>query len=397
MDVISVSQLNEYIRQYLDDNVLLSGLAVCGEIIGFKRHSSGHMYFSLKDQDSILQCSFFRGDNFRLNFIPQDGLQVVVLGRPTIYSKQGKYHFVVRQMLQQGSGDAAARLEELKKKLLNEGLFDSSRKRRIPLLPKRIGVVTSQTGAVFHDILNVTHKRAPMVDILLSPVAVQGMDAPKDIIRGLKEVQMHDVDVVIIGRGGGSAEELSCFNDEMVVRAVAECRVPVISAVGHETDVTLCDLAADVRAATPSQAAEFAVADTVSLRREFDQRLARMEKVIDALYLRSKDKIDAFSNHYLIRQPEILMEQASQELDDINEKLQRIIDDAISTGENTLSNACGKLDVLSPLKVLARGYSVVYDDNGTVTDATVLNSGQSIKIKFAKGSTEAVISEVFNS
>lgn len=397
MDVISVSQLNEYIRQYLDDNVLLSGLAVCGEITGFKKHSSGHMYFSLKDNDAVLQCSFFRGDNFKLNFVPQDGMQVVVLGRPTIYSKQGKYHFVARQMFQYGSGDAAARLEELKKKLLAEGLFDCSRKRKIPLLPRRIGVVTSQTGAVFHDILNVTHKRAPMVDILLSPVVVQGDDAPLDIVRGLREIQKYDIDVVIIGRGGGSAEDLSCFNDELVVRTVAECKVPVISAVGHETDVTLCDLAADVRAATPSQAAEFAVADTAGLRREFDQKAAQIEKIIDVLYIRSKDNIDALSNHYLIRQPEIIMEQALQELDDLYEGLQRIVDDTISTCENSLSNACGKIEVLSPLKVLARGYSVVFDNNGTVTDATVLNKGQSVKIKFAKNSAEAVISEVINS
>ncbi len=396
-NVISVSKLNEYIREYLDENILLSGLAVGGEITGFKRHSSGHMYFSVKDSEAVLQCSFFRGDNYKLDFTPQDGMQVVLLGRPTIYSKQGKYHFVVRQMYLQGSGDSAAKLEELKKKLLSEGLFDADRKRKLPVLPKRIGVVTSQTGAVFHDILNVTHKRAPNVNILLSPVAVQGSEAPSDIVRGLKEIQKYNVDVIIIGRGGGSAEELGCFNDEQVVRAVADCSVPIISAVGHETDVTLCDLAADVRAATPSQAAEFAVADVGALKREVDQKYLRLNKMVDNLLQRSCEALYSVENHYLIRQPEIMLENAYQELDDTSEKICDAVLDRIKACENQIVNVCGKLDGMSPLKVLARGYSVVSDEYGkSLHDATGLRNGQSVNIRFAKGKAKATISEVHN-
>lgn len=395
--VISVSQLNEYIRRWLDDNILLSGIMVSGEISGYKLHSSGHIYFNLKDESSVISCVFYRGDSFRLKFVPRDGLKVVVTGRPTLYSRHGKYQFVVKSMQEQGSGDLAIKFEELKNKLLAEGLFDSERKKKLPFMPKRIGVVTSQTGAVFHDILNVTHKRAPQVDILLSPVPVQGVDAPEKIVKGLELLQQNSVDVIIIGRGGGSAEELSCFNDEGVVRAVAACEIPIISAVGHETDTTLCDLAADVRAATPSQAAEFAVPDVQSIMDELSQKEQRALKVVENKLMLYQKHLENVSNHYLMKQPEIMLENAYNALTDVDDAINLCVENSIKEKEMNLAGIAALVDGVSPLKVLARGYGVISNANGkSILDSSQLNVGEALHVRFHKGSASVSVTEVQN-
>lgn len=395
--IISVTQLNEYIRRWLDDNVLLSGIMVSGEISGYKLHSSGHIYFNLKDESSVMPCALYRGDSFRLRFVPRDGMRVVVTGRPTLYSRQGKYQFVVKSMNEQGEGELAIKFEELKNKLKEEGLFDSERKRRLPFMPRRIGVVTSETGAVFQDILNVTHKRAPHVDILLSPVPVQGAEAAVRIVRGLELLQQNSVDVIIIGRGGGSAEELSCFNDEGLVRAVAGCSVPIISAVGHETDTTLCDLAADRRAATPSQAAEFAVPDVSVICRQLDQYYQRAFGVVENKITLCLRNLEHICDHYLLKQPEIMLENAYDSLTDIDDSLSDRMDSILKECDTRLAGIAAVLDGLSPLKVLARGYGVINNSSGkSVMSASELEIGQSLSLRLHKGSAEVEVTEVKN-
>ena len=394
-DYISVTKLNEYVRRYLEENILLSGLAVCGEITNFKRYSSGHIYFNLKDEESVVQCSFFKGDNYSLRFAPQDGMKVVVFGSPTVYAKQGKYQLIVRRMQAMGEGDAALKLEELKNKLREEGLFDQQRKRSLPAYPRKIGVVTSESGAVFHDILNVTHKRAPSVDILLSPVAVQGSDAPNDIIRGLKLIQNYDIDVIIIGRGGGSAEELACFNDEKVVRAVSECRIPIISAVGHETDITWCDLVAEQRAATPSQAAEFAVGNIASVKDAMDSKLSTIEISLMRKISEAEERLLRLGSSYFLRNPQRIVEDKYQQLDDAERRLNACIEKIMLEKENKLGNLCGVIESVSPLKVLARGYGVIFDEQSKcIISSEDIKVGQNVRIRFLKGAATAQITEV---
>ena len=395
MEPIGVYQLNEYIRQLLTADSALNGIRVEGEISGFNKYPSGHMYFTLKDERAAVDCAFFRGANYGLTFRPANGDRVIVTASPTVYTEKGKYQLVISRMEPIGDGELYKKLEELKRRLAAEGLFAQSRKRELPLFPRRIGVVTSAAGAVFHDILKVSAQRGAGVDILLSPVPVQGADAPPAIVHGLELVQRFDVDTVIIGRGGGSAEDLWCFNDERVVRAVAAWRVPVISAVGHEVDFTLCDMAADVRAATPTHAAELAVPDTGKL-------CAAAEGLLTHIEARARDKIkrsrlltDKAAEHYIIKQPARITERREQQTDEIYRELERLAAEKVTRAEALLERVCARADALSPLKVLSRGYAVAFTEKEqAVRDAATLKKDDKVRIRFEKGEALTRVEEV---
>lgn len=395
MSVITVFQLNEYLRRLILRDAALARVAVSGEISGFKKYPSGHIYFTLKDEQAAVQCVFFRGANRTLDFVPAEGTKVVATGTPTIYSRDGRYQLVVECLEQTGDGELYRRFEELKARLQAEGLFDEGKKRPIPLLPRRVGVVTSRAGAVFSDILRVSAQRDRAVDILLAPVPVQGADAPRGIVEGLRLIQNYDIDTVIIGRGGGSVEDLWCFNDEQVVRAVSKCRVPVISAVGHETDYTLCDFAADVRAATPTHAAQLAVPDVGELRRKVSVCLEKAGRAVSGDMQRRGFALKAAENHYMMKQPEHQLDAKRQQLDTVSAGAAACMEKTITQGQAALAQLCRSADALSPLRVLARGYSVVNDAGGRcVTSAGELEKGGSVSIRFYSGSAQALITEV---
>lgn len=396
MKTLQVYELNEYVRKSLERDALLSAVAVCGEISGYKRHSSGHIYFTLKDDRAAIACSFFKQHNYKLGFEPKEGMKVVAMGAPSIYVQQGKYQLIVTGLEEVGGGDLLRKLQELKASLEAEGLFAPERKRAIPFLPKKIGVVTSPTGAVFSDILRVTAQRNPQVDVVLSPVLVQGAEAAPDIVCGLRMLEKTDIDVIILGRGGGSVEDLWCFNDERVVRAVAACTVPLISAVGHEIDYTLCDFAADVRAATPSHAAQLAVPDLLALRDALETRRVEAARRLTQKLADSRATLERLQNSYVLREPAALLKSQQRELAYIADRALQAAETVLEAKKNQLAGVFARAEALSPLSVLARGYAVVSNGGTVITEANRLREGDEISILFKKGSAKAVVQEVHN-
>ena len=362
---LTVTDLNEYVRRTLAGDPMLKDLRLRGEISNFKRHVSGHLYFSLKDEQARIQCVMFRQDASRLAFDPQDGMRVELQGSVSLYTAAGSYQFYAVGMQPDGLGVLYQRYEELRRRLTAEGLFDAGRKRPLPLLPRLVGVVTARTGAVIHDIARVSARRFPGVQLVLCPAQVQGEGAAADIVRGIRALSaLPDMDVIIIGRGGGSLEDLWAFNEEAVVRAVAACPVPVISAVGHETDVTLSDFAADVRAATPSAAAELAVPDVRQLRESLlSQRTRLLKAAHDAVYQRraglAQAAVRLTGQHPLAR---------VRELRSRDRLLRTALDAAfkvrLQERRAALGQQSARLEALGPRAVLNRGYVIVRDAAG---------------------------------
>lgn len=394
-EAVTVTALNQYISALMTNDDILSGIAVRGEISNCKSHPTGHLYFSLKDDGGVLRCVAFRSSASRLPFVPADGMKVVAMGYVNVYQPTGQYQLYVRTMTQDGQGDLYAAFEKLKAKLAGEGLFDEDRKKSIPKFPRTIGVVTSSSGAAVEDIINITTRRYPLAKLILYPVLVQGADAPADLIRAVRYFDAHPTDVLIIGRGGGSMEDLWCFNDEMLARTIAECRVPVISAVGHETDFTICDFVADLRAPTPSAAAELAVPD----KRELTDRIfALREKAVSALRSRAqlaKTRFARYAESPVIRYPERLLSPYMTALATADERLRSAIGQRLDGARHSLTLVAERLNGLSPLAVLSRGYGAVSDASGrTVIHVGDLTPGDRVKIRFADGSADAQISHV---
>ncbi|MDR2005971.1 MAG: exodeoxyribonuclease VII large subunit [Acidaminococcales bacterium] len=363
--VYSVSEVNGLIKSAFAALPALQRIQVRGEISNFKRYDSGHCYFTLKDGKSLLKAVMFRARAALLRFKPENGRMAVASGRIDLYERDGVYQLYVDNLFADGAGDLMAAYEELRRKLQEEGVFDLERKKKLPPFPAAIGVITSSAGAVLHDVITVAGKRNPAVRLVFFPVRVQGAEAPAELAHALYKMNEWKIaDVLIIGRGGGSIEELWAFNDERVVRAVAESDLPVVSAVGHETDVTLCDFAADVRAATPSQAAELAVPDRQALLAVIGSQRQRMARVIKARI----DKLDAHIRHCLntrvFRRPETLFAARAQTVDKLYEELRMNMTRKTQSEERNLRALTGKLDSLSPLAVLARGYGVTTDEKG---------------------------------
>ena len=368
---LTVSDLNEYVRRSLAADPILRLIRLRGEISGFKLHVSGHWYFTLKDDKSRINCVMFRQSAQQVSFRPQDGMRVVLEGTVGLYTASGMYQFYAEKMEQDGVGALYLKLEELKQKLMREGLFDASRKRPLPLLPRKVGIVTARTGAVIHDIATVSRRRHPGVQLVLRPAQVQGEGAAKDIAQGIEEIALlPGVDVIIVGRGGGSVEDLWAFNEEVVARAIYRSRIPVISAVGHEPDVTISDYVADLRAATPSNAAELAVPDRAELAGALDHLARRLERGIAHPLATVRQKLERLGGSPVLTDPSNYVRERRLLLDYHSRRLLHGLEQSLAGEKGRLGKLAASLDALSPLKVLGRGYAIARSEDGTVITST---------------------------
>ena len=367
---LSVSELNDYVRRALASDPSLRFLSIRGEISDFKKYSSGHWYFTLKDETAMIQCVCFRQYNMRLDFRPENGMKVVLTGAVGLYPERGQYQFYAEGMTRDGVGELYLKLEALKNKLMKEGLFDVAKKRPLPLLPRAIGVVTSRSGAVIHDIATVTRRRYPAMQIILRPAQVQGEGAAEDIAAGIAEISaLPQVDVVIVGRGGGSLEDLWAFNEEIVVRAIAACPVPVVSAVGHEVDVTLADLAADVRAATPSVAAEVCVPEREALLTTIEKMKQAMARAGKNMILARQSRLALCEKRLAARHPAALVRDAMGRKDLLTHRLQAAAQRKFTLLQNRTDYLTRQLNALGPRQAMSRGYAVLLDGKKAVTHA----------------------------
>lgn len=362
--VFSVSQVNDYVKSLMDKDPILQYLWIRGEISNFKLHSSGHMYFTLKDHQARIRCVFFKYYSEGLNFIPSDGMGVVIRGNISLYAKDGQYQFYVEHMEKDGMGQLHEALEALKNKLRKEGLFDQEYKKPLPAFPKKIAIITSHTGAAVHDVIKVITKRNPTVDILVLPVSVQGDSAKDQISNAIDYANTReDIDLIIVGRGGGSIEELWAFNEEIVARAIFRSTIPVISAVGHETDFTISDLVADVRAATPSAAGEIAVEELSNIYGILEGLERRLySSMVDNLNAK-ENMINNLSNSYVLKYPERLFASHEQRLDYNTEKIMSYIANIIGIKSNKFAGLVSYLEALNPLATIMRGFCIVTEIN----------------------------------
>ena len=389
---ITVTELNKYMKDKVATDEFLNNVFIKGEISNFKHHYTGHMYFTLKDENSLIKCIMFKSSTATLKFVPKDGTKVVAYGTVSVYEKDGVYQLYCKSMKEDGIGDLYTAYEELKRKLSLEGLFDEKHKKKIPFMPKIIGVLTSNTGAVIRDIINVSTRRNPNVYIRLLPVPVQGEGAGEKIAEAIEFMNKQKLaDVLIVGRGGGSLEDLWPFNEEVVARAIYASEIPIISAVGHETDFTIADFVADLRAPTPSAAAELAVTNIEDLENTIDLYKNRLKmalrKKTEVMRLRYEKCMNsvAFKNPYQrLNDCYIAIDRAIKSLE--NSSLQKLKDSKIQAAK-----AITKLDTLSPLKTLSRGYSIAELDGKVISSSKDLKTGNIIKLHFADGSTKAKI------
>jgi len=390
MAVHSVSDVNRYLKDLLAREPLLSGLSVRGEISNFKQYPSGHCYFTLKDANSALKCVMFRSRAQYLRFLPQNGMQVVAGGTISVYERDGVYQLYVDSLMPEGTGDLALAFEQLKKKLSAEGLFDQSRKQPLPAFPKKIGVVTSSAGAVLRDIYRVSKRRWPSVQLVLYPVQVQGEGAAEQIARGIDFfAEEYAVDVIIAGRGGGSMEDLWAFNEEPVVRAIAACPVPLISAVGHETDFTLADFAADVRAATPSQAAELAVPDRAEVKRQVENLTSQLTRQMRREIDLRRQRLDHVLQSRVMRQPQSMLAERRQRLDFLLAGLQNMAKQELQNKSHGLKLLLNRLAAINPAAVLGRGYGIVTKQDKLVSSINAVEVDDEIQLSLTDGSLKA--------
>ncbi len=393
---LSVSELNNRIKQLLDSDPLLSGLAVRGELSNYKVYPSGHHYFTLKDQESQLRCVMFKTAAEKLRFKPESGMGVTAIGRVAVYTKDGAYQLYCNDLLPEGMGDLHIAFEQLKEKLQKEGLFDEEHKKPIPRYPSKIAVITSSAGAAVRDIIRVLGKRWPLSKVIILPVRVQGEEAPPEIVGAIKYANKHHIaDLIIAGRGGGSIEDLWAFNDERVARAIFESEIPLISAVGHEPDVTIADFVADLRAATPSNAAELAVPDGEELRDALATVGIRLSQAMQKKLSDRRTRIDDLASRRVMRYPGAYIDQKRQELDGINEQLCSRYANHINQKKHEYVRLASSLDALSPLKVLARGYSIATDSEGKpITAAKSVKVGSWFRLSLSKGALGCTVDEI---
>ena len=392
----TVTEINNYIKSLVDNEPQLRNVQIVGEISNFKRYPSGHCYFTLKDSGAVLKCVMFRGKAMSMKFEPQNGDTVLAIGRITVYERDGVYQLYTDMLLQQGVGDLMVAYEKLKAKLEAEGLFSSERKQALPMNPKTVGIITSPVGAAVRDVITVSRRRNRGIKLLLYPVKVQGEGASTEIARAINFFNKHNLaDVLIVGRGGGSIEELWAFNEEQTVRAVASSAIPVISAVGHETDFTLCDFAADVRAATPSQAAELAVADAEGYILQVENLQRRLKHFMQARLEQEEYRLDRASNSWALKDPERLFADGALRTDAAYNKLITKMDSLLKECAHKFELQAARLDNLSPLSVLARGYSVTQtEDFKVVTSTQQVRWGEELVTTVADGKIVSVVQSV---
>lgn len=392
--IITVSQLNRYAHALIAEDKHLSGLFVKGELSNVTAHyASGHLYFTLKDENSAVKCVMFRGSASVLKFRPQDGMSVICQARADLWERDGRFQLYVNDIQPDGIGALALGFQQTKEKLEAEGLFRPELKRPIPQLPKRVAVVTSDTGAAVQDIIQILGRRNPLVEILLCPVLVQGKDGVASMLSMLERLyRRKDMDIIIIGRGGGSAEDLACFNDEEFARMVRRSPVPVISAVGHETDYTICDFVADLRAPTPSAAAELVAADIVSLRVMTDNLSTRLIEAYREIVAQKRTEFEQLSARHDLLSRDTLSGFANR-VKEITNRLLPAYRDRLSAAQTALGLLAGKLDALSPLSTLARGYAAVYKAGMLVCSTAQIAAGEKISVRLRDGKLNAVVEE----
>ena len=391
--VLSVSQINFYIKSIIENDGSLQFVLVTGEISNLTVHQrSGHIYLSLKDSNSVISAVMFAGNARRLKFRLENGMKVICRGRISVYEPSGRYQLYIEDMQPDGVGALTLAFEQLKKSLAQKGLFDNAHKKPLPKFPKTIGVITSPTGAAIQDITNIIRRRFPSADIVLAPVLVQGESAPEQLVRAVNKFSASKIaDVVIIGRGGGSAEDLWAFNDEQLAYAVYNCETPIISGVGHETDFTVCDFVADVRASTPSAAAELAVPDRQELMSYYFKQKQYISAMLDRKIKTAQLRLENQQRRMSASSPKLKAEQLEKQLSAKSEKLTRFMNIYISDKENKLIAAKGKLDGLNPLNVLNRGYAIAEKDEKIITSSKQLKNGDDFTVILSDGKINAKV------
>ena len=392
----TVTEINNYIKSLLDGEATLRNVQIVGEVSNFKRYPSGHCYFTLKDSGAVLKCVMFRGKAMSMKFEPQNGDTVLAIGRITVYERDGVYQLYTDMLLPQGVGDLMVAYEKLKAKLEAEGLFASERKQALPVNPKTVGIITSPVGAAVRDVITVSRRRNRGIKLLLFPVKVQGEGAAKEIARAISFFNKHNLaDVLIVGRGGGSIEELWAFNEEETVRAVAASAIPIVSAVGHETDFTLCDFAADKRAATPSQAAELAVADAEGYIMMVENLSRRCRHLMTTRLEQEEYRLDRAKNSWALKDPERIFADGALRTDAAYTKLVSKMDSLLKQSRHSFELQAARLDNLSPLAVLARGYSVTQkEDYKVVTSIEQVRWGEELITTVGDGKIVSVVQSV---
>lgn len=392
---VSVTQLTGYIKLLLDRDEILSQTCVRGELSNYKIHSSGHHYFTLKDEGAVISCVLFRSDAMRLRFRPESGMKVILTGRVSLFPRSGQYQLYVSHMQPDGAGDLAVAFEQLKQKLQAQGLFDAAHKKPLPRYPEQVALVTSPTGAAVRDMIRILGRRWPLASVLVCPVRVQGEGAAEEIAAMLELVDAAGLaDVIITGRGGGSLEDLWAFNEEIVARAIYRCKTPVISAVGHEPDVTIADFAADVRAATPSNGAELAVCDRAELRALLEQQARRMEKAQERRLELLRQRLRRLSERPVLRSPEGSLQQKELLLELLRQRLERAAAAAVEKRQRQFAALSGRLDALSPLKVLARGYAVATRQEQVLHSVAQLSPGEEIRLRLSDGTALCAVERI---
>jgi len=391
MLILTVSQINSYLASKIRGDKKLSGVMIRGEISNFVSHRSGHLYFNLKDKNCSLKAVMFKSNAMRLKFMPEDGMNVIAMGNIEAYERDAQLEIMVTDLMPDGVGEVQVALDQLKKKLASQGIFDESQKRPLPRFPSKIGVVTSGTGAALQDIINVLSRRYPIAELAVIPTLVQGENAPVSISNSLIKAGKLDCDVIILSRGGGSVEDLAPFNTETVAYAIYNSSVPVISAVGHETDFTIADMAADMRAPTPSAAAEIVSVSVDDIKTNIKYLEQKLNLCIKAGYESKKSALERLNERLLRFSPKQKIERDIQKYDNLSKSLKSAFVGNISEKENRLNSIVSKMDALSPVKVLERGYSLVYREGTVVTKSSQLNIGNYIEIKMSDGVIRAKI------
>lgn len=394
--VLSITQINEYIRNKMDSDALLNQVAVRGEISNYKMYPSGHHYFTLKDEGSSLRCVIFKGNAMRLRFRPENGMKIIALGKITVFPRDGAYQLYCTAMTVDGVGDLHAAFEQLKAKLAAQGLFDPAHKKPIPVFPGTIGIITSSAGAAVHDMLRILNKRYPLTKVRLLPVRVQGAEAPPEIAAAIRYANRYKLaDLLIVGRGGGSLEDLWAFNDERVAYAIYESQIPVISAVGHEPDVTISDYVADLRAATPSNAAELAVPDQAALMQTMDAFSYAMAGAVSRQLKMARQRLNVLAASPAMSSPAGYLNQRQKDLEHLRSRLIAAQNQNIQRYRDRYIAGAAKLDAMSPLKVLSRGYAAAYDASGNILKSVNQTTvGSTITVALADGMLNAAVTEI---
>lgn len=413
---ISVSQLNRYLKFKLDQDPNLNHIFLKGEISNYKAHTRGHLYFTIKDESSRINAVMFSTQASKLNFALEDGMKVMITGRISIYEATGSYQIYVDEMIQDGVGNLYIEFEKLKKKLASEGLFDPSKKKPIPKFPEKIGIITAPTGAAIKDILSTIKRRWPITKTILFPSLVQGASAAPEIVKQIKKAEEFDLDLLIVGRGGGSIEDLWCFNDEEVARALYECNIPIISAVGHEIDYTIADFVADLRAPTPTGAAEMAVPNQADFYKFLNQVNIRLNKAMTNRIKTSKERLDYLKNSFILKNPISIYQIKEQKFDIDYEKLNRVMQTLLTSErknlevkldktttsisryleryQNNYLKIIGKLEILNPLLTIKRGYSISKIDNKVVTSIKKIKKNDTVTVELTDGTILTTVNEI---